>query len=194
MDIYFEQHGGKTVFFGRFIGFLRALAPFAAGMAKMSYSRFIRYNAPGGILWFLCFTLLGYFFGHGWRLIEKQAGKIGLVVLLLILAIAGFGYLYRLAVKNQDRITTWLANAAIRIFGIAAMERLALHHQRLAVFLKERFSPARYLGLHLTVGLILCAFFGWALGFITDSILKGEPLVFVDAWVADWFSQSGAPM
>ena len=31
VDIYFEQHGGKTIFFGRFIGFLRAMAPFAAG-------------------------------------------------------------------------------------------------------------------------------------------------------------------
>jgi len=48
VDGYFQRHGGKTIFFGRFIGFLRAMAPFAAGMSRMPYGRFVIYNVAGG--------------------------------------------------------------------------------------------------------------------------------------------------
>src|SRR5512136_1992866 len=74
VDAYFQQHGGKTIFFGRFVGFLRAMAPFAAGMSSMPYKKFFIYNVTGGILWSISFTILGYFFEQSWQLIEKWSG------------------------------------------------------------------------------------------------------------------------
>src|SRR3569832_2204853 len=49
VDRAVEKHGGKPVFFGRFVGFLRALVPFIAGASRMQYRQFLFYNALGGI-------------------------------------------------------------------------------------------------------------------------------------------------
>lgn len=50
-DAFFAKHGGKSVFFGRFVGFARALVPFLAGSSQMRYRQFLPYNALGAILW-----------------------------------------------------------------------------------------------------------------------------------------------
>lgn len=62
--IFFEKHGGKTIFLARFVPIIRTFAPFVAGISQMSYGFFIRWNIIGGITWVATFTLLGYFFGN----------------------------------------------------------------------------------------------------------------------------------
>src|SRR5579864_5738584 len=47
----FRRHGGKVVFFGRFVAVLRAWAAFLAGVNRMRWPRFLAFNAAGGILW-----------------------------------------------------------------------------------------------------------------------------------------------
>ena len=65
---FFERRGGITILIGRFIGFVRPLAPFVAGASKMPYSRFFPYDIIGSGLWATTFVLLGYF---SWRNIDK---------------------------------------------------------------------------------------------------------------------------
>lgn len=59
----FLRHGGKVVFFGRFIAVLRVLAAFLAGVNRMEWGRFIAANAAGGVLWSLVYGLGAYMFG-----------------------------------------------------------------------------------------------------------------------------------
>jgi membrane protein DedA with SNARE-associated domain len=59
----FDRHGGKVVFFGRFVSLLRTYAAFLAGTNKMHWRRFLMFNAAGGILWAGIFTFLGYTVG-----------------------------------------------------------------------------------------------------------------------------------
>ena len=80
MDELFARHGGKAVLIGRFVGFLRAMAPFAAGAAHMPYRRFAPYNAVGATAWAVGFVLLGYFLGSSWTVVERWIGRVGLVV------------------------------------------------------------------------------------------------------------------
>jgi len=63
-EAYFEKYGGKTIVIARFAPFVRTLAPFLAGTGKMDYSRFILFNATGGVLWVTSFILAGYLFGN----------------------------------------------------------------------------------------------------------------------------------
>jgi membrane protein DedA with SNARE-associated domain len=90
----FRTHGGKIVFFGRFIAFLRAFAAMLAGANRMSWPRFLLMNALGGICWATLFGSGAYLFGES---IEHVAGPVGLVLLLLAVAmgIAGIRFFRR---------------------------------------------------------------------------------------------------
>ncbi len=56
----FDRHGGKTILIGRFVGIVRALAPFLAGVSRMPLARFAAVDAVGAGLWAGAFTALGY--------------------------------------------------------------------------------------------------------------------------------------
>ena len=61
VEEYFSRHGGKTILIGRFIGLVRALAPFIAGSSGMPYRQLAPYSILGTGMWATLFTLLGYF-------------------------------------------------------------------------------------------------------------------------------------
>jgi undecaprenyl-diphosphatase len=90
VDAFFDRHGGKAVLIGRFIGFLRALAPFVAGSSRMPYLRFLAYNVVGAVLWAVGCVLLGYFVGAAWPVVEKWVGRTGLVLGLVIIGVAAW--------------------------------------------------------------------------------------------------------
>jgi membrane protein DedA with SNARE-associated domain len=85
---FFERHGPKAVFVGRFVGFARALVPFVAGASRMAYRRFVVYDTLGAALWTVTFVVLGYALGASWRVAEKWVGRVGLLA-GLVLAIVG---------------------------------------------------------------------------------------------------------
>jgi membrane protein DedA with SNARE-associated domain len=60
----FAKHGGKTVFFGRFIAILRITAAWMAGISRMPWWRFLVFNAAGGILWATLVGLVSYYAGE----------------------------------------------------------------------------------------------------------------------------------
>jgi len=76
---YFQRHGGKTILIGRFIGLVRAVAPFIAGSSGMPYRRFIPYSVLGTGLWSAAYTLLGYFFYRSFERVASVAGQATLV-------------------------------------------------------------------------------------------------------------------
>jgi membrane protein DedA with SNARE-associated domain len=82
---FFERHGPKTVFFGRFMPFLRMLAAFLAGVAGMSWTTFTAYNALGGLFWASMVGLLGYTFGSNIRLLERWVHWLGATTAVLVM-------------------------------------------------------------------------------------------------------------
>jgi len=60
----FLRHGGKVVFFGRFVAVLRTYAAFLAGTNRMSWPRFLIFNAAGGITWATTIGIAYYYIGN----------------------------------------------------------------------------------------------------------------------------------
>jgi membrane-associated protein len=60
---FYEKYGGITLVAGRFLPFLRTFAPFVAGVAQMTRSKFTFYDVTGGALWVGSIVTAGYFFG-----------------------------------------------------------------------------------------------------------------------------------
>jgi membrane protein DedA with SNARE-associated domain len=81
----FLRHGGKIVFFGRFVAVLRAFAAFLAGVNHFNWERFFFFNAAGGIVWATIFGVGGYWLG---RAFEAYARPVGITI--LIVAVVGF--------------------------------------------------------------------------------------------------------
>ncbi len=61
---FYEKYGGITIVAARFMPFLRTFAPFVAGVAKMTRSKFTFYDVTGAVLWVGGVTLAGYLFGN----------------------------------------------------------------------------------------------------------------------------------
>ena len=61
---FYEKYGGITIVAARFMPFLRTFAPFVAGVAQMTRSRFMLFDVLGGTLWVVGIVSVGYFFGN----------------------------------------------------------------------------------------------------------------------------------
>jgi len=72
----FARHGGKVVFFGRFVAVLRALAALLAGINDMDWRRFVFFNATGGIVWAGGYGMAAYLVGER---IERLRGSLAVL-------------------------------------------------------------------------------------------------------------------
>jgi undecaprenyl-diphosphatase len=95
VETFLARHGGKTIIVGRFIGLVRAVAPFVAGSSRMSPARFIPASLLASGLWSAAFTVLGYVF---WQSFDQAAAiaKEGTFVLVALVAVTvGFVVIYQ---------------------------------------------------------------------------------------------------
>lgn len=189
IDAFIARHGGKSVFLSHFLHIFRALMPFIAGANRMPYRRFVGYNALGCVLWATIFSLLGYFFGESWPIVEHWIGRAGAIVGAVIVALVILG-----------RLWTWLTQHEIELrnrwAAFLARPAIAAFRRRFAgqiEFIEERLSPGGYLGLHLTAGAIVVLLSGWWFGGIVDLVKHHDPLGSFDYQVVDWFNQHATP-
>ena len=101
----FLRHGGKVVFFGRFVALLRILAAVMAGVNSMPWRSFLPANAGGAVIWAAVFGVGGYLFGKVLLQLHGAVGPIAFAVATTVLL--GGGFLMR-------RFEVRLADAAER--------------------------------------------------------------------------------
>jgi membrane protein DedA with SNARE-associated domain len=95
----FLRHGGKVVFFGRFIAILRALAGVLAGALHMEWYRFLAFNVMASIVWVGSYSLAAYLLGSQ---IEALLGPVGIAVFLVAATVLALGT--RQLRRNQARL------------------------------------------------------------------------------------------
>jgi membrane-associated protein len=88
---FYDKYGGITIIIGRFIPIIRTFAPFLAGVAGMSYRRFLSYNIVGGCLWIGLLVYAGYLFGNiPWVKDNLSMIVVAIVAVSLIPAVTTF--------------------------------------------------------------------------------------------------------
>jgi membrane-associated protein len=88
---FYDRYGGVTIIIGRFVPIIRTFAPFLAGVAGMSYRRFLSFNVIGAVLWIASLVYAGYLFGNiPWVKNNLTWIVIGIVVVSLLPAVATF--------------------------------------------------------------------------------------------------------
>jgi membrane-associated protein len=88
---FYDRYGGVTIIIGRFVPIIRTFAPFLAGVAGMSYRRFLCYNVAGAVGWICSLTYAGYLFGNiPWVKDNLSLIVVAIVVVSLIPAVSTF--------------------------------------------------------------------------------------------------------
>jgi membrane-associated protein len=90
-QLFYERHGGKTIFLARFVPIIRTFAPFVAGIGHMRYRYFATYNVTGAIAWVVICMGAGALFGE--IPIVKQNFELvvlGIIVVSLIPVVTEF--------------------------------------------------------------------------------------------------------
>ena len=101
-ELFFFEHGGKGIFFGRFIGPIRGLVPFVAGASHMPPVVFSGYTIVSGLFWGISYPGLGYLGGTSWQHAETLAGRLGLLVVLALAATLLMAWLRQKFLPRQD--------------------------------------------------------------------------------------------
>jgi membrane protein DedA with SNARE-associated domain/membrane-associated phospholipid phosphatase len=188
---FLHRHGGPTILIGRFIGFVRPLAPFVAGASRMPYRRFIPYDVIAAGLWSAVFCLLGFVFWHSLdqvlSIAKKGAFALGTVIGVVVAGVVLYRYLRE--ERNRKRVRAWLETQAerpalrpvVRVLR-PVWRRVGLPAWRAAMpglrFLWNRLTPGN-LGLELTTLLAAMTVGGFAFGAL-GSLISDQRALSID--------------
>ena len=171
VEEYFARHGGKTILVGRFIGLVRALAPFIAGSSKMRYGAFAPYSILGTGIWATGLILAGYYASQS---LDTVAGLIGRGLLAFGFAVGtvvAVVIAYRFLSKAENRRR--LVEGMERRRALRPLVGVGRRLRPQARFVWGRLTPGR-LGLELTTVLAVLAV-GLFVLISYWSIVAGDP-------------------
>lgn len=162
-NVFFIEHGGKSVFIGRFVGFLRPFIPFVAGSAHMRPAPFAAWAVTSGLLWGAAYPGLGYFFGASWKMVQLWTGRFSLAIAVLAGLFIGNALFWkflapRLA-RAAGRLWRGISLAWTTLLQRPKVQAFSAAHPALWTFVAERFTLRHGAGLYLTFALAASALF-----------------------------------
>jgi membrane protein DedA with SNARE-associated domain len=168
VEDYFDRHGGKTILVGRFIGLVRALAPFIAGSSGMRYGAFAPFSILGTGLWATAFILIGYFAAQSLDTVTEAVGT-GLIVFGIVVGVVvALVVAYRFLREPENRAR--LVREMERRRALRPLLNLGRRLEPQFAFLGRRLTPGG-LGLEFTtllaalsVALFVLVAFWWIVG------------------------------
>jgi undecaprenyl-diphosphatase len=176
---YLNQKGGRAVFFGRFVGVLRAMVPTLAGLSGMPYRTFLPWNALGGLVWAPGFVLLGYVAGGSYDKVATWAGRASTVLLILVVLVVAVVMVARAVVRQEGAIRRWARTQKER----PTVARLLSRFERQLAFLGRRLRPRAAFGLSVTLAFAGVAVVGWAFGMVVQDVISRKDLAGLDGTV-----------
>ena len=190
---FFEQYGSKTVALGRFVAFLRSFVSLFAGISGMPLRTFALYNAIGGVVWVLTFSILGYVFGRNLPRLIHYIGRVSLLLAIFIALVAGLVFLWRWFDRNRQTVVASLDERYERQSTTARMSELRTQHPFAWRLVSGRYAQSQYLAVHLFIGFALCLAVIAIFASITEGLVESSPLTRFDVVVAARLRESATP-
>jgi membrane protein DedA with SNARE-associated domain/membrane-associated phospholipid phosphatase len=148
VEDFFSRHGGKTIFLGRFVGFVRAFAPFIAGSSGMRFRQFFPYSVLGCGIWIGIVVVIGYVFSKSIDTAIKYAGKGAVLLGALIVVVVGAVWATRFlrVPENRRQAVRWMDDHAATRWITAFARR----HEKGLRLIGDRLTPGGKFGLEVT--------------------------------------------
>jgi membrane protein DedA with SNARE-associated domain len=148
VEDFFSRHGGKTIFIGRFVGFVRAFAPFIAGSSGMRFRQFFPYSVLGCGIWVSATVVIGYIFSRSIDTAINYAGKGAVILGTLIVVVVGavWATRYLRVAANRREAVRWMDDHAATRWITA----LARRYETQLRFVADRLTPGGNFGLEFT--------------------------------------------
>ena len=190
---FFDRHGGKTIFMARFIALLRSWAAALAGASRMPYGWFTLYNALGGVVWATTFGFLGFAFGRSTPLLQRYAAQASLAATLLLVLVVLLVFAWRWFWGRREQLANRVSELWVRVANHPRLADFRQRHTKLWTFIAARFARGEYLGLHLTIGLLVSVGALWLFGGVTEDVIHHDPLTLLDLQIVAWFRAHSTP-
>lgn len=184
---FFNRHGGKSVFLGRFVPSVKEIMPFIAGMAGMERRSFMIWNLLGAIGWGLQWILPGYIFSQSLSLAQTWLSRVGILVLVLVFTLL-ICYVLRWSILRYgpsgfEFLRSILASVGKALRRNPEVVRLVRRFPATTRFISRRLDRTRWRGLPMTLtgltGLYVLALFSG----LAEDVITGDAVIGLDTRV-----------
>ncbi len=182
---FFKKYGNKSIFLGRFIGPIRPIVPFVAGLSKMNKWSFLLWNVTSAFLWAAAHLLLGYFFGGAIKTIEIWSSRTGIFLFSFFLLLIVIWVIVKKSGLFFHFLKSILISIKNAIITNPDVEHFVKNHPTIFQFIQRRLNRENFSGLPLTLFFIAFVYvLSLFLGIIQD-IITSDVIVAADTRVAN---------
>ncbi len=181
---FFDRHGSKAIFLDRFIGPVRPIATFIAGISKMNKKIFIFWSILSSFSWVTTFLFIGYFFGQAWETIALWSTRGSIFLFGLILFIIILYVLKWLVIRKGKQFFSFLysmwKSIKVAIANNSDVKRFTTKYSIFFKFIKARINKNKFWGLPTTLLIVSFIYTLSLLGGIVEDIITSDIIVSVD--------------
>ena len=186
---FFEHHGSKSIFFGRFIPSIKEVIPLIAGTFGMKQLPFIVWNILGAIGWSLIWILPGYFFAQSLGLAKIWLTRTGFFLAILLALFIIFYILKIIFIRKGKEFFSFLSSiwqsVKLAIIKNQEAQKFARRHKKIFQFIKKRTDKNNFFGLPLTLLSIALLYTISLLGGVMENIINSDIIVSADIRTAN---------
>lgn len=177
---FFDRHGNKSIFFGRFIGIIRPMIPFAAGLSRMNYKAFLFWNVLSGIIWSVSHIYIGYFFGSAFKMIEAWSARASVIFLIFLVIGILVWFMARAFAPSASFIGRMFRSTIDTFLATRWAQKFTTRFPGVSLFIGERFETRIFSGWPLTLMVITASVFIVLFIFLAYGIFDADPVTDLD--------------
>nr|WP_244314091.1 bifunctional DedA family/phosphatase PAP2 family protein [Roseibium denhamense] len=183
---FFDRHGGKSVFFGRFVPGVKSVVPGIAGMAGMNFTRFTVVNVTSAFAWTIAHLGPGIIAGSALSAVGQISTRLAVVLGALLVVI------FLLVILGR-----WLIIIILPLFPnsqAAAVSWFAKREDRVSKWIAQNFDPAHPRSAGMLVSALILLITMPAFFWLVGEVAPGEPMVRADLAILNFFDSLRTPI